>query len=552
MSIGSTVRRIFAPLSAPIYRRIWLASLVSNTGALIQSVGSAWSMAEMSTADRVALVQTATFLPMALFAIPAGAIADTYDRRKVQIACLSLALVSAALMTLVSALGLMTPWVLLGFCFLVGTGVALFGPAWQSSVGEQVPPSLLPQAVGLNGISYNVARSIGPAIGGVIVASLGATYAFGANALCYLPILLALHSWKRVVESSRLPPESLMRSVQSGIRYIVHMQPVRTGILRAFVACSIGAALQSLMPLMAKELLGGSARTFGLLLGSFGVGAVSGIFVLQPLRGLGNERVIRICSWMLAAALAIVSLSKSLMLSMVVLLFAGTAWMVQITVISITLQLFVPRWVVGRAVATMHASVALGIALGAWFWGLVARDHGVAVALEVSAVLLVLVPALGLLLPMPDRSASSEPDDTVLADPDVKLGISGRSGPVSIEVHYRIPADKARNFYHLMREVQRIRNRNGAYDWSLSRDIADPEAWSERYRCSTWDDYLRLRSRRTMEESELQQRAHALHFGMEPIRVRRWLDRPSGSVRLSEETPDRGNTLAERAASHVP
>lgn len=533
----------FAPLSVPTYRNIWLASMVANTGSLIQIVGSAWLMAEMSTPDRVALVQTATFLPMALFAILAGAISDMCDRRKVQIAALAVSLAGATLMTLASILGWMTPTALLGFCFLIGTGTAFFGPAWQSSVGEQVPRDLLPQAVGLNGVSYNVARSLGPALGGVLVAALGATFAFGVNALCFLPILFALSRWQRVVEVSRLPPEGLLRSVHSGLRYIVHMQPVRQAVLRGFLVCFIGSALQALMPLMARDLLGGGAQTYGILLGCFGVGAVSGIFVLQPLRSrFGNELVVRGGCCALGICLALLSMSGNMLLSCVILFVAGISWMVLVTVIGIALQLFVPRWVVGRAVATLHASVALGVASGSYLWGLFTLDFGVAMAMRIAAVLLVLSPLLGLVLRIADRNASPESDDSQLAEPDVKLGISGRSGPISIEVQYRIAPDKARDFYNLMREIQRIRNRNGAYDWALSREIADPWTWSERYRCSTWDDYLRLRGRRTLEESAIQQRAVEMHIGIEPIRIRRWLDRPSGSVRWREEVPDRGDT----------
>jgi len=533
---------IFTPLRQATFRNLWISSTVSNTGSLIQSVGAAWVMASISTADHVALVQTASFLPMALFALPAGAIADIYDRRKVQITFLSLALLAAAMMTLVSLLGMITPWLLLAFCFLVGSGGALSAPARGASVGEQVPRELLPQAVGLNNISYNLARSVGPALGGVVVAAFGATVAFAINALSYLPMLESLRRWRRQAEVSRLPPEGLVRSVNSGVRYIVNMQPVRRAIARVFVICFLGAALQSLLPLVARDLLGGDARTFGLLLGCFGVGAVSGIFVLQPLRTkIGNENTVRICTFTLAASLAVLAVSGSLLLDLAVLMAAGMAWMVVTTTISVTVQLFVPRWVMGRAIATTSAATSLGVALGSWIWGLVAKDFGLTVVFQVAAAALLLSLVLGLFLPVADRTSSTESDDRVLDDPDVKLGLSGRSGPISIELQYRISAENARDFYNLMREMQRVRARNGAYDWSLSRNIADPELWSETFRCPTWDDYLRLRNRRTLEDMALHQRARAMHIGIDPVKVLRWLDRPSGSVRWREEAPDRGD-----------
>lgn len=541
-SAGDDSSGIFSPLREATFRNMWFSSTVSNTGGLIQSVGAAWVMASISTADNVALVQTASFLPMALFALPAGAIADIYDRRRVQMLFLSLSLVAAALMTVVSLMGLITPWVLLGFCFLVGCGGALSAPARGASVGEQVPKALIPQAVALNNISYNLARSVGPALGGVIVAAFGATVAFAINSLSYLPMLESLRRWKREAEVSRLPPEGLARSISAGVRYIVNMQPVRRAILRAFIACFLGAALPSLLPLVARDLLGGDAKIFGLLLGCFGIGAVSGIFVLQPLRtSIGNENTVRACSLVVAASLAVLAFSTSLLIDMVILLAAGMAWMVMTTSISITVQLFVPRWVMGRAIATTSASTSLGVALGSWLWGAVAEDHGLPFVFQVAAVALALSLILGRYLPVADRSTSVESDDRVLDDPEVKLGITGRSGPISIELQYRIPSEQARDFYNLMREMQLVRTRSGAYDWALSRNLADPELWSECFRCPTWDDYLRHRSRRTLEDAELHSRAQAMHVGMEPIKVLRWLDRPSGSVRWQEEAPDRGD-----------
>jgi MFS family permease len=533
---------IFAPLRQTTFRNLWLSSTVSNTGSLIQSVGAAWTMAAISTPDYVALVQTASFLPVALLAIPAGALADVYDRRKVQIASLLLAFAAGVLMILVSILGLMTPWVLLGCCFLVGCGGALSAPARGASVGEQVPKELLPQAVALNNISYNLARSIGPALGGVIVAALGATVAFAANALSYLPMLVSLQRWKRTAEVSRLPPEGMTRSISSGLRYIVNMQPVRRTVMRAFITCFLGGALHALMPLIARDLLGGGARTFGLLLGCFGVGAVSGIFLLQPMRErLGGENTVRVCTLVLALCLALLSFSSSLLLDFVALLVAGSVWMVMTTTFSVAIQLSVPRWVMGRAIAMSSASTSLGIAAGAWLWGQVTQHQDVATALQLAAVALLFAPLLGIFLRVADRSSSTESDDSAMSDPDVKLGISGRSGPISIELQYRIAPHQARDFYQLMRELQRVRTRNGAYDWSLSRNIADPESWSERFRCPTWDDYLRQRSRRTLDDSAMHQRAREMHIGLEPIRIQRWLDRPSGSVRWRDEAPDHGD-----------
>src|SRR5438552_478590 len=204
--------QVGAPLKQEVFRRIWLASLLSNFGSLIQGVGAAWAMTQMTTsADMVALVQTAATLPIMLISIPAGAIADMYDRRVVGLVALVITLIGSAALSMVAYLGVMTPASLLGFCFVIGTGMALFGPAWQSSVNEQVPSPMLPAAIALNSISYNIARSFGPAIGGLIVAAAGSQASFAANALSYLPLILVLYLWRRKPEVSRLPPERLTR-----------------------------------------------------------------------------------------------------------------------------------------------------------------------------------------------------------------------------------------------------------------------------------------------------------------------------------------------------
>ena len=235
---------VAAPLRHAVFRRIWLASLLSNLGLLIQGVGAAWAMTQMtSSADKVALVQTALMLPIMLISMPAGAIADMYDRRIVALVSLAIALAGATALTVMAWLNLVTPNILLAFCFVVGSGMALFGPAWQSSVSEQVPAENLPAAVALNGISYNIARSFGPAIGGVIVATAGAVAAFAANALLYIPLLVVLFLWRRNSEPSRLPRERLNRAIVSGVRYIANSPSIRIVLTRTLVTGIIGGSV---------------------------------------------------------------------------------------------------------------------------------------------------------------------------------------------------------------------------------------------------------------------------------------------------------------------
>ena len=254
---------ILSPLRHAVFRRIWTASLLSNLGLLVMGVGAAWSMTQMTkSAGMVALVQTALMLPVALVSAPAGAVADMFDRRIVGLVALSIALTgAAACLSALAWAGLVTPVVLLAFCFIIGCGMALFGPAWQASVGEQVPMEALPSAVALNGISYNIARSFGPAIGGVIVASAGAIAAFATNALFYLPLIVVLFLWKRAPEASRLPPERLARAVISGVRYILHSPSIRVVLGRTLITGIVGGSVSALMPLVSRDLLRGGAES---------------------------------------------------------------------------------------------------------------------------------------------------------------------------------------------------------------------------------------------------------------------------------------------------
>jgi MFS family permease len=534
---------VAAPLRHAVFRRIWLASLLSNFGLLIQAVGAAWAMTQMTTdADKVALVQTALMLPIMLISMPAGAIADMYDRRIVALVSLSISLSGATALTVLAWLGHLNPQILLTFCFIVGSGMALFGPAWQSSVSEQVPAETLPSAVALNGISYNIARSFGPAIGGIVVATAGAVAAFATNALLYIPLLVVLFLWNRTSEPSRLPRERLNRAIVSGIRYIANSPSIRIVLARTLVTGLIGGSVSALMPLVARDLLHGGAQTYGIMLGAFGMGAVIGALNIGAIRQrLSGESAVRACTLSMGGAIAAVALSRQPVLTAAALVVAGAVWMLAVALFNIGVQLSAPRWVAGRALAAFQASIAGGIAIGSWGWGHLTDIAGVETALLVSAGLMVASPLLGLWLGMPRVGARNE-DAEMLEDPEVRLSLTGRSGPLVVEIEYRVAQDNARTFHNVMQDVQLSRQRNGAYGWSIARDIADPELWTERYHCPTWFDYLRQRSRSTQSERALYQGAIAFHIGPDPVRIRRMLERPFGSVRWKEDTPDRAST----------
>ncbi|WP_373079942.1 MFS transporter [Zhongshania sp.] len=530
-----------APLREPVFFRIWTASFLANFGQLILGVGVAWEMTRLtSSASMVALVQTAMMLPLMLVALPAGAIADMFDRRKVAMLGLAIAAFFGSILSGLAFFELTSPWILLLFCSLIGTGVALYAPAWQSSIGEQVKPEELPAAIALGTISYNIARSFGPALGGVIVLAAGVQTAFAVNALAYIPLIFAFMLWKRTHVMSRLPPERLTRAIVSGARYAFHSQTIRTVLIRAFIFGLATATAAAMAPLIAKNLLNGDASVYGILLGTNGIGAVSGALLINLLRErFSTEKATGLMAILGGLAIITMGFSRSLPLTCLGMFLIGAASMVTIALYNISVQISVPRWVTARAISLYTSALTGGIAAGSWFWGTIAGAWSVEVAIIASGLFMLTMPLLGLFLRLPKEiNAGVELKTPILNEPEVELAITMRSGPIVVEIEYAVDPDNARGFYTAMLDIQRIHLRNGGFDWSISRDIGDPKLWVERYHCPTWADYLRMRDRLTQTDMDAHAVVDKFLIEGQPRRVRRGLERPFGSVRRHADTPD--------------
>lgn len=332
-----------------------------------------------------------------------------------------------------------------------------------------------------------------------MVAAVGAVAAFALNALLYLPLMVALLLWKRVAEPARLPREKLRRAIVSGVRYIANSPSIKILMIRAMATGAIGSLISALMPLIARDLLHGSAQTYGIMLGAFGLGGVIGALGIGVVRKrLNGEAAVRACMLSMGGAIAAVAVSREPILTAVALIMAGAMWLMAFTLFDIGVQLSAPRWVAGRSLAAYQAAYSGGIAVGSWGWGRLTDAVGVEIALLVCAALMLLSPLLALWLR--SRASTRGEDAEVLADPKVRLPLTDRSGPLVLEIEYRVAAENARAFHTVMQDVQLSRQRNGAYGWSMARDIADPELWTERYHCPTWLDYLRHRNRPTRSE----------------------------------------------------
>ncbi|MBI1219210.1 MAG: MFS transporter [Rhodobacteraceae bacterium] len=527
-----TRQPVLAPLRHRTFRDLWIGSNISNLGSLIQGVGAAWLMTELAASnDMVALVQAANVLPYMAFSLLAGALADNFDRRQVMIWAQVFMLVASAVLAAMAYTGLVTPWVILAFTFLIGAGGALYNPSWQASVGDVVPRGEVRGAVGLNSMGFNLMRSVGPALGGAIVAAAGAGAAFGVNAASYVALVWALLRWKPETKERRLPREHLPSALSAGLRYVsmspALMKVMARGALFGFAASSVLA----LLPVVAADVLKGTALTYGLLLGSFGLGAIGGVLVSQRLSTLvRNETLIRIAFLGFAVGVEGLAASKLLVLSCLTLAVTGACWVLALSLFNVTVQLSTPRWVVGRALSFYQTATFGGMALGSWLWGVLADAQGPVWSLAASGVVLFVGVFAGRWLGLAEFGNLDLDPLGRWQEPALRLDLKPRSGPVMVMIDYRIAQGDVEEFLAVMRQRRRIRLRDGARQWALLRDLESPELWTESYHVPTWVDYVRHQERRTKADAEVTERVMALHRGDAPPRVHRMIERQTVPV----------------------
>lgn len=521
-----------APLRLPIFRAVWMASTLSNLGGIIQSVGASWMMTSIAgSADMVALVQASVALPLVLLSLLAGAMADNLDRRKVMLAAQVFMLIVSIGLAACAWSGLITPWLLLSFTFLIGCGAAFNAPAWQASVGDMVPRAQLAGAVALNSMGFNIARSVGPAIGGAIVAAAGVAMAFAVNAASYVALIVVLARWRPPPEPHVLPRETLGIAIGAGIRY-VSMSPTIRRILGRSIVFGFGAsAVMALLPLVARDMIVGGPLTYGLLLGAFGVGAVAGALGSARLReAFASESIVRAACVGFATAAAVVGLSTHLLVSMAALLVTGAAWVLTLSTFNVTVQLSAPRWVVARALSLYQMITFGGMAAGSWLWGVLAVHQGVGVSLVGASAVILGCALLGRRLPLAQADDLNLDPLAAWHEPVTAVRVEPRTGPVVISIEYIIREADIVEFLGAMAERRRIRRRDGALHWTLLRDLGDPQLWIERYHTATWLDYIRHNSRLTQEDAVIPERLRALHQGPGRPVVRRMIERQTGSL----------------------
>ena len=391
------------PFHYPVFRAIWTANLLSSVGSFMQSVAAAWLMTELTRSHLlVALVQASATIPILLLGVVAGAIADSYDRRLVMLCAQTLMLVVSAVLSILGYLGAITPWSLLAMTFLVGAGTALNAPAWQANVRLTVDRADLPQAVSLNAIAANLARSVGPALGGVVIAIWSVNAAFALNAVSYLAMIVVLSRWHPAIA----PPvrTQIGPAILTGIAFCVRSRPIARVLLRGLLFGFGAAGFQALLPVVVRLQLHGDQIAFGTVLGAFGVGSVLSALVVSRLRrAFGSEAVVGLSTVIFVAAQVLLSASHALAPAVIAALIGGAGWVAVLTSINVAIQMRAPEAILARCLSLYQAVVFGGMALGAWVWGSLADRIGLVFSLRMAATWMALTLVMRIIAPMPTR-----------------------------------------------------------------------------------------------------------------------------------------------------
>lgn len=516
------------PLSSPMFRALWIATIVSNIGTWMHDVGAGWLMTSLSPDPlMVALVQAATTFPMFLLALPAGALADIIDRRWLLVGAQLFSLLAMALLAILTLSGFTAGWLLLAFTAAIAIGAALSAPAFQAIVPELVPAPALQQAVALNSLGINIARAIGPALGGVIIALAGSGAVFAVNAVSVVGVVIVLLRWKRLAPEQHLPAEHLIGAMRAGLRYAIRAPELRVVLIRSIGFFLFASALWALLPIIARRDLGLGPAGYGGLLTFMGLGAIAGAVLLPRLRErLGTNGLTLAASILLAAAMATLSQVKGFAPASAIMFIAGAAWIAMMASLNGGAQATSPGWVKARALAIYLLVFQGSMAAGSTLWGLVAGGIGIPATLLVAAGLLIAVT-----IPLAWRFSLGNTAKLDLAPslhwpaPLIEGEVEHDSGPVLVTVEYRIRPETVPDFFAAMQEMRLIRKRDGAIHWGIYEDTAEPGLLIETFTVESWLEHMRQHERMTNADRVQQDFVRAFHVGEMPPAVRHFITR---------------------------
>jgi len=511
----------FRPLANAVFRALWIATVVSNIGSWMHEVGAAWLMTSLApTPIMVALVQSAASLPVFLLVLPAGALADVLDRRTLLMLTQSWMLLSAAALGVMTLAGLTTPWVLLLLTAILAIGSAMNAPAWGAITPDLVPRVDVPAAVALGSVGFNIARVIGPALGGAVLATFGPAYVFLLNAVSYLGVIVVIYRWRRPQRESVLPKERIMSAIRAGGRYVSHAPHLQSILVRTFVFMLGGSALWALLPLFASHELGLTAAEYGTLLGALGLGAIGGAAALPGVRRRTSlDLTVRAATIVFAAAALAYAFVRDYAFLLGAMFAAGGAWMTIMSTFSLQAQLTVPSWVRARAIAFYTIMFQAGMAVGSVFWGWVATHKGLPFAFGTASAAMVagiVATARFRLQEVPDLETTPSnhwplPVELSELDPD--------QGPVLVLVEYEIDPASSGEFVGIMHELGVVRRRDGATHWGIFYDAGHRTRYIETFVVESWAEHMRQHGRFTLADKQAQDLARSFHVHPSPPKV---------------------------------
>jgi MFS family permease len=510
-----SITSAWVPLRRELFRVLWLASVASNLGTWMHEVGASWLMTQLAPSPlMVSLVQTSEASAVWILVLAAGALADVLDRRRLLLFSQSWMLGAAGGLGILTILHLTTPGLLLAFTFLLSFGNALNGPAWQAIVPELVSRTEMPAAVSLNSVGFNVARAVGPAVGGLIVAAVGSGAVFLLNAVSFLGVIVVLYRWHRSPRESVLPAERVAGAIRAGLRYVWHAPSIQCALVRVAAFMLGASALWALVPLYARQNLGLGAAAYGALLAFFGTGAViGGSFLPYLQKRLGIERLLSAGMIVFATALALMAVWRQFAVAATAMFSAGFAWTTQLSTLNTSVQLNAPAWVRGRALAVHQFTYFATLGICSAFWGSVALHFGVPRAIFAAGAALAIGLAAARRFPV---VFGDDVDFEPAPLPPVPMAVNEphpEDGPVLVTVEYRINPLDAGNFTPAMRELRRIRRRDGAMRWGLFEDVAKPGRYVETFVVESWAEYLRQQDRSIIADHRVRERVRAFHMG---------------------------------------
>ncbi len=516
----------WAPFRSGSFAVLWTATVVSNVGTWMNDVGAGWLMTSLAPSPlMVSLVQAATTLPIFLFALPAGALADIVDRRRILLAITAVMMLIAASMGLVVLAGAMTPLLLLLFTFALGAGAAFIAPVWQAIVPGLVPREELQPAVALNSVGINISRAIGPALGGMIIVALGVAWPFLLNAFSFAAVIIALLWWRPPAPAPRhLPAERFWSAIRMGLRYARASGPFKATLMRAVAFFPLASAYWALLPLIARQEFGGGPEFYGLLLASSGAGAVGGAFLLPALKAkLGADNVVSLGALGMAVVLVVFALVREPMAAAAASGLAGASWIAVLANLNVSAQMALPEWVRARGLSVFITVFFGAMTFGSVVWGQVATLFGIPAALLAAAAGAV----LGVILSRPFKLGGSAALDLNPSmhwpEPMLTGSVEPDRGPVMITVDYRIAPKDAPAFLKALTLLADARRRDGAFAWGVFEDVAMPGRYLEYFLEDSWLEHLRHHDRVTETDRLLQERAQAFHSGDTPPHVSHFL-----------------------------